>query len=90
MPFNVKFIKQTEVKKEKTILDIADSLGVDIKASCKGKGKCGKCVVKVISGKVSEPTKTETKELGDKKLNQGYRLACEATVLGDVEIEVEE
>jgi len=85
--FTVRFIKQTEVKKEKTILDIAESLGVKIKSSCDG--KCGKCVVKVLSGNVSEPTKFEIKELGEKKLSNGFRLACEVVVLGDVDIEVE-
>ena len=89
MAFTVKFIKQTEVKKEKTILDIAEGLGVKIKASCNGNGKCGKCVVKVLSGNVSEPTKLEIKELGEKKLSNGFRLACETNVLGNVDIEVE-
>jgi len=87
--FAVKFIRQTEVKKEKTILDVAEDLGVKIKASCDGKGKCGKCVVKILSGKVSEPTKSEIKELGEKKIAHGFRLACETTVLGDVDIEIE-
>ncbi len=89
MAFTVKFIRQTEVKKEKTILDIAENIGVKIKASCNGKGKCGKCVVKVLSGNVSEPTKFEIKELGEKKISEGYRLACETNVLGDVEIGLE-
>ena len=87
--YTVKFIKQSEFKKEKTILDIAQDLGVKIKSSCDGKGKCGKCIVKVISGNVSEPTKFEMKELGENKLSKGYRLACEVTALGDVDIELE-
>ena len=89
MAFTVRFIKQTEVKKEKTILDIAEGLGVKIKASCDGKGKCGKCVVKVLSGNVTEPTKFEIKVLGEKKLSNGFRLACAVVALGDVDIEVE-
>jgi len=89
LAFTVKFIMQTEVKKEKTVLDIAESLGIKIKASCDGKGKCGKCVVKVLSGNVSEPTKFEVKELGEKKISRGFRLACETIALGDVDIEVE-
>ena len=85
---NIKFFKETEVNKEKTILDIAEDLNIKIKSPCNGKGKCGKCIVKVISGKVSETTKREEDILGKKKLAQRYRLACETTVIGDTEIEL--
>lgn len=85
---NIKFIKETEVKKEKTILDIAEDLNIKIKSPCNGKGKCGKCVVKVTSGDVSEVTKSEEELLGKKKIAKGYRLACETTVKGDAEIEL--
>ncbi len=85
---NIKFIKETEIKKEKTILDIAEDLNIKIKSPCNGKGKCGKCVVKVLSEKVSEPTKSEEDLLGKKNLAKGYRLACETTVIGDTEIKL--
>lgn len=84
---NVKFIRKTEVKKEKTILDVANDLNIKIKSPCKGKGKCGKCAVKVLSGEVSDITKAEEEHLG-KKISEGYRLACETFVQGDVEIEL--
>lgn len=84
----VKFIKETKIKKEKTILDIADDMDIKIKTPCKGKGKCGKCVVKVINGQVSELSKSEEELLSKKKISKGYRLACETKVLGDVEIEL--
>jgi ferredoxin len=85
----VKFVKETKIKKEKTILEVAEDMNIKIKASCGGKGKCGKCIVKVINGKVSEPTKNEKKLLKEKELEQGYRLACEAVVTADVEIILE-
>lgn len=85
---NIKFFKETEVSKEKTILDIAEDLNIKIKSPCNGKGKCGKCIVKVLNGNVSEVTKCEEDLLGKKKLSKGYRLACETTVLGDTEIEL--
>lgn len=84
---NVNFIRKTEIKKEKTILDVAKDLGVKIKAPCKGKGKCGKCIVKVLSGKVSDITDKEKEHLG-KKISEGYRLACETYVQSDVDIEL--
>jgi ferredoxin len=84
----VKFIKETNIKKEKTILDIAEDLNVKIKESCGGKGKCGKCVVKVVSGEVSELSKAEKKLLDEEEISKGYRLACETEIKGDVEIEL--
>lgn len=82
----VRFVKETKVKKEKTILDIAEALDIKIKASCGGKGKCGKCLVKVISGDVSELSKAEKKRLSQEDIDKGYRLACETEVKGDVEV----
>jgi ferredoxin len=85
----IKFVKETKIKKEKTILEVAEDIDIKIKASCGGKGKCGKCIVKVIKGEVSEPTKNEKKLLKEKELEQGYRLACEAVVIGDIVIAME-
>ncbi len=84
----VRFIKKTKIKKEKTILDVANDLNLKIKASCDGKGKCGKCIVRVIEGDVSELTKAEKKLLSDDEIEKGLRLACEAKITGDVKIEI--
>lgn len=83
----VTFEKKVEVKKGKTLLDIAKKEDIKIKAPCKGKGKCGKCLVKVISGKANPPTKNELKGLSEKKLKEGYRFACEITEMEDLVLE---
>jgi len=88
MCHNARFIKETQAKKDETILAAAKDAKIKIKAPCKGKGKCGKCVVKVLEGKVSEPSKSEKKLLREKKIKKGYRLACEAIIEGDVVIKV--
>ncbi len=90
MPFDVTFLIKREMKKEKTLLEIAEKLDLPLKASCGGDGKCGKCVVRVLDGEVSEPTKNERKLLGDEKLSKGYRLACETTAGGACRIELPE
>jgi len=89
MSAKIKFVKKSKIKTGKTILDAAKELDIKIKDSCGGKGKCGKCIVKVTSGDVSEPTKNEIKILKQKEIKEGYRLACEAVVTGDIEIELE-
>lgn len=82
MSVKVKFIAETKLKKGKDLLKAAQDLKMPIKESCGGKGKCGKCIVKIKSGKVTPPTKEELKELGDDKISKGYRLACQVEADG--------
>jgi ferredoxin len=88
MSVKVKFINQVKVKNEKTVLKAAKEAKLSIKSPCGGKGTCGKCIVKIVEGKVSEPTKAEIKLLGQQKIDEGYRLACEAVVVEDVSIKI--
>jgi ferredoxin len=54
---------------------------------CRGFGTCGTCAVR-IAGPVSEPTAVETWRLGFPPHNResGLRLACQISVLGDIEV----
>ncbi|MCS7102962.1 MAG: 2Fe-2S iron-sulfur cluster-binding protein, partial [Candidatus Korarchaeum sp.] len=82
MEIEVRFLpegKRVRVPKGTTILEAAWKAGADILALCGGKGFCGRCVVQVVQGKVSELTETESikiKELEEK----GFRLACQSRV----------
>lgn len=85
----VKFINEVDSKKEKDLIKLAKKANVKIKLPCSGKGTCGKCLVKVTKGEVSEPTKAEIKKLGEEKIQKGYRLACQLEVLdGDVSVKI--
>jgi len=85
----VKFVSEIKIKEGKTLLKASKDTRVKLKDSCGGDGKCGKCEVRVISGKLSEPSKEEMKILGLKKIEKGYRLACQAEVIeGEVLVEV--
>jgi len=68
------------------LLEAAISAGVPIEGICGGKGVCGKCKVKA-QGRLSPPTASERRVLG-KDLADGFRLACQAKVLGKVVAEV--
>jgi len=68
-----------------TLLEVARQAGVLLTAICGGQGTCGRCVVQVLSGQVSPPTRTEESELGE-ALNKGWRLACQTHVAGDARI----
>jgi ferredoxin len=89
MGYNVKFIAEGKIKKnkKKKILKIAKKNNIKIKAPCK-KGKCGKCLVQIVEGSLPEPTKNEIKNISSKKLDKGYRLACESKIDDDAVIRI--
>jgi len=66
-----------------TILDVADEAGVFIDNACRS-GTCGSCRVKLISGAV-EMAVQDALAAQDKA--DGYILACQATVRGDVKVD---
>ena len=59
-----------------SILEVARDAGVGIASFCGGKGTCGKCRIRVTSGKVSPLTEKEREKLSQEEIAQGYRLAC--------------
>lgn len=89
MSIKVKFLNTVKIKKGKTALKAAQEAGIKLDDSCGGKGKCGKCVIKVTEGKVSDPAKEEVKILGEEKIKQGYRLACMVELEDDTSIKIE-
>ncbi|MBY0587163.1 2Fe-2S iron-sulfur cluster binding domain-containing protein [bacterium] len=68
---------------EKTILEVADALGVDIDNSCRV-GTCGVCRVKLRSGSVTMEVR-EGLQPGDEE--NGIVLACQAKSTGNVTVE---
>lgn len=53
--------------------------GILIKNSCAGQGTCGKCRVKVLSGKVHPSTECGI-FFSDMEISEGYRLACKTRI----------
>jgi uncharacterized 2Fe-2S/4Fe-4S cluster protein (DUF4445 family) len=71
-----------------TLLDCARQLGVDLVNLCGGIGSCGRCVVQVVAGDVSEPVPDEGEFLSPEQLATGYRLACQTVPMGDCKVRV--
>ncbi len=70
------------------LLDIARQAGVAVDSPCGGQGACGKCRVCIVSGTI-EPG--DTGPLSRREIDDGYVLACRATVGGsDVTVELPE
>ena len=72
------------VERGTTVLEASRRAGLMIPAPCGGRGVCGSCGVRVISGHLSEPDQQERAGLG--KAPDGVRLACRARVDGPCEI----
>ncbi len=66
-----------------TILDVADDVGVFIDNACRS-GTCGSCRVKLVSGPVSMAVEDA---LTEQDRAEGYILACQATIRGDVKVD---
>lgn len=47
-----------------------------LETPCNGKGYCGKCKIRIISGNVSEPSQKELHFLSEKERQNNIRLAC--------------
>ena len=68
-------------------LDAARQAGINLSAVCGGEGICGKCVIQLLtSAEEITPSEIEQKYLSPEKLGQGYRLACQTTLISDVKI----
>ena len=65
--------------------DAAHAANVEIGQPCGGQGRCGRCAVQVADGNVR---RRSTLRLSQESVSQGFALACQALVEGDVAIHV--
>jgi uncharacterized 2Fe-2S/4Fe-4S cluster protein (DUF4445 family) len=80
---------RAEAEAGATILQVAQQAGVEIEAVCGGRGTCGKCRV-IARGPLGPMTEREQDALSPTEVEQGYRLACQAVALGDVDVVIPE
>jgi uncharacterized 2Fe-2S/4Fe-4S cluster protein (DUF4445 family) len=95
--------RRGEVEEGQTLLQAAQSLGVDIEALCGNKKVCGKCKVRIEEGYFEKdniesgmthifpavPSPDELKHIKPQD-GPGIRLACQCEVRGDVKVFVPE
>lgn len=77
-----------QVEPGTTILRAAHEQGVDITATCGGRGRCTSCRVKFIAGPPPPPTIMDQLQLGDALVREGYRLSCQARVTEAITVQV--
>ena len=70
-----------------TVKDAINLAKFDFDFPCGGRGKCGKCRLRIAEGAVA-PAKTDTEHLDPVEIAQGYRLACVTQINNDMVIEI--
>jgi uncharacterized 2Fe-2S/4Fe-4S cluster protein (DUF4445 family) len=86
--FKVAFLpskKSIAVHEGTSIVDAAARAGILIDTPCGGQGRCGRCLVKVEKGHVSD---YESPYLTIKQIQQGWVLSCVAKVASDLVISI--
>lgn len=68
-----------------SLLDAAAAAGAPVDGDCGGVGSCGQCRV-IAQGGLTPPTDLERERLDPRELEQGMRLACQAQVMGPVQV----
>jgi ferredoxin len=74
--------KSAPIPPDKTVLDVAEDIGVDIDYSCR-EGICGVCRVQLLKGKVTM-TIEDGLQPGDKENN--VILACQAKTTENISV----
>ncbi|GAH64778.1 unnamed protein product, partial [marine sediment metagenome] len=68
-----------------SILDAARKVDLFLKTTCGGKGTCGDCVVRIISGTYQSKLSSA---LSDELIRQRYALACQTEVNDNLTIQL--
>ena len=71
-----------------SLLKAAHAGGVDITATCGGRGRCTSCRVKFLEGPTPPPTVMDEVQLGPDLVREGYRLSCQCLVEEPVSVQV--
>lgn len=77
--------KSLEIISGTPLIDVLHEFGIEF--PCGGKGTCGNCKVKLLSGEIAiDPAQQQ--KLDNLKLDNNWRLACYCTAEADITIEI--
>ncbi len=80
--------RRLQVASGTTILKAAHAAGIDIIATCGGRGRCTSCRVKFVTGTIPPAAIMDELQLGDDLVREGYRLSCQCAVTEPVTVQV--
>ncbi len=81
--------KEFKAKRGLKLLEVLADNKIYLPAACGGKGNCGRCKIKVISGG-GYMTSLEKLYLNDKEQVEGYRLACQIKTRENISVNLPE
>lgn len=70
------------------LLKILIDNGEFVEGPCGGRGSCGRCKIKHISGYLTLITEDEKRFLSEEEINNGIRLACLISPTSDIQIDI--
>ncbi len=83
--------RTVEARTGRSLFDTLNDAGILLPNICGGAGLCGCCRAKVLRGaEKAEVTRGEKGHLSERQLADGWRLACQVPVTGDMAVEVPE
>jgi len=85
MKINLTGGKSVEASGRDSILDALEREGIFLTSSCGGKGVCGKCKIRILSG---EAQVESTIKLSQEEVSRGYALACKTFPSSDLTIDI--
>src|SRR5256885_3493659 len=81
------FDRTTRVPPGTTVFSAAHWIGLPIDSTCGGRGTCGKCKVRIVSGLTDAET-ADHRQLRPQEIEEGWRLSCQARIYEDMTCEV--
>ncbi|RIK34043.1 MAG: metal-binding protein [Chloroflexi bacterium] len=90
MKYEIRFLPSdllTNAPEGTTIFNAANWMGLAIDSTCGGRGTCGKCKVRVVSG-VAPIREADRKFISEADLADGWRLSCRAVLHSDCVVEI--
>ncbi|HID08199.1 MAG TPA: DUF4445 domain-containing protein, partial [Armatimonadetes bacterium] len=87
--YRIRFLPEgvsVEVDANTSLLNAARNVGIDIMSVCGGEGTCGKCLVRVLAGRVRQSDRVAI--LNPALRAEGYTLACQTFPLENLTVEV--
>ena len=71
-----------------TFLEVAQAAGLEVPATCGGRGQCRSCRIKALVGDLPPPTIMDEVQLGHDEVHERFRLSCQTKVIADCRVMV--
>lgn len=69
-----------------SFLEVAQAAGLEVPATCGGRGQCRSCRIKVLAGDLPPPTIMDEVQLGHDEVHERFRLSCQTKVIADCRV----